>query len=187
MGIIVDDTSGQLVDMDDFLSSIERQAFRMAMFACHHQDDALDLVQEAMCSFVGKYVNKPHEEWKILFYRVLQNKIRDYYRRERVRNRWRSWFSSDPDDDETDPMEQYADEKAVNPESSLKKKQAFIKLGAALANLSLKQRQVFLLRAWEEMSVQETARIMACSEGTVKTHFSRANEQLRRILGDDWP
>ncbi len=173
--------------MEDFLSSIERQAYRMAMFACHHQDDALDLVQEAMCSFVGKYTNKPQEEWKVLFYRVLQNKIRDFYRREKVRNRWRSWFSADSDDDDSDPVEHFADEGAISPEASLKQKQSFSQLEAALNTLSIKQRQVFLLRAWEELSVQETARIMGCTEGTVKTHFSRANEQLRKILGDDWP
>lgn len=177
----------QFPGMDEFLRSIERQAYRMALFSCHHEDDALDLVQEAMCSFVRKYAARPESQWKLLFYRILQNKIRDFYRREKVRNRWRAWVSAANEETDAEPLEQFADERAMSPEGVLNQKQSFAMLEAALKRLSLKQRQVFLLRAWEELSVQETATIMGCTEGTVKTHFSRANEQLRRILGDNWP
>ncbi len=173
--------------MEEFLKTIERPAFRMAMLACRHREDALDLVQEAMCSFVGKYAGHSEDQWKVLFYKVLQNKIRDFYRREKVRSRWRFWLRPTDDNDEVDPLEQFSSPQEDNPESSMRRKQSFARLEEALEQLSPKQRQVFLLRGWEGLSVLETAQVMACSEGTVKTHFSRATDQLRKKLGDDWP
>jgi len=173
--------------MEEFLKTIERPAFRMAMLACRNRDDALDLVQEAMCSFVGKYSGHSETEWKVLFYKVLQNKVRDFYRREKVRTRWRFWLRPKDEDDDSEPLEQFSSSEEDNPESRMRRKQSFARLEDALEQLSQKQRQVFLLRAWEGLSVLETAQAMACSEGTVKTHFSRATDHLQKKLGDDWP
>ncbi len=173
--------------MENFFKSIERRAFRLALFACRNRDDALDLVQESMCRFIDKYRSKPEPEWKALFYKILQNKIRDFYRREAVRSRWRSWLGRDNEDEAADPLEQLADPKADdNPESLVKRKQAMAELQLVLRQLTYRQQQVFLLRAWEGLSVKETASAMSCSEGTVKTHYFRAAEQLKRRLGDDW-
>jgi RNA polymerase sigma-70 factor, ECF subfamily len=106
-------------NMEQFFKSIERPAFRMALFACHHRDDALDLVQEAMCKFVSKYSMKPESEWKALFYKILQNKIRDYYRYETVRSRWRIWLGKDDDEGQGDPLEQLADPRECSPEKEV--------------------------------------------------------------------
>lgn len=170
--------------METFLKSIERQAFRVALFACNNQDDALDLVQDAMCKFVDKYSQKPQLEWKALFYKILQNKIRDFYRREAIRSRWRIWLGKDNEEDTEEPVEQLADPLAMNPEKETDLKETFSRLQSELMKLSLKQQQVFLMRAWEGLSVKETATAMSCSEGTVKTHYFRATEQLRKKLGD---
>ena len=172
--------------METFFKSIERQAFRVALFACSNQDDALDLVQDAMCKFVDKYSHKPKLEWKALFYKILQNKIRDFYRREAVRSRWRIWLGKDNEEDQGEPLEQLADPDEMTPEKETDQKQTFHHLQAELKKLSLKQQQVFLMRAWEGLSVKETATAMGCSEGTVKTHYFRATEQLRKKLGEHW-
>ncbi len=175
-----------LILMESFLKSIERKAFRMALFACSNQDDALDLVQESMCKFVDKYREKPEEDWKALFYKILQNKIRDFYRKESVRSRWRVWLNGRSKDDNADPLEQLADPVNQTPEREAVNQQMFDKLQVELKNLSLKQQQVFLLRAWEGLSVGETAVAMNCTEGTVKTHYFRATEKLKKKLGEHW-
>ncbi|MBN1959139.1 MAG: RNA polymerase sigma factor [Desulfuromonadales bacterium] len=172
--------------MENFFKSIERQAFRLALFACHNEDDALDLVQESMCKFVDKYSNKPDSEWKALFYKILQNKIRDFYRREAIRCRWRVWLGKNSEDTVSEPLEQLADLQGRTPEQETETKYKFRQLQHELLQLSLKQQQVFLLRAWEGLSVKETAQAMNCSEGTVKTHFYRATEQLKKKLGEQW-
>jgi len=173
--------------MEDFFRSIERQAYRMALFACHNHDDALDLVQDSMCQFVSKYSRKPQADWKALFYKILQNKIRDYYRKESVRSRWRVWFSKPTDGETSDPLEIQRDIKEIDPEQMTQHKQAFYQLQQELKQLSLKQQQVFILRAWEGLSIGETALAMRCSEGTVKTHYFRATDRLKAKLGEHWP
>lgn len=172
--------------MENFFKSIERQAFRLALFACNNQDDALDLVQESMCKFVDKYSQRPESEWKALFYKILQNKIRDFYRREAIRSRWRVWLGKKSEETAGDALEQLADPRDKNPEQETEEKLKFGQLQVELKKLSLKQQQVFLLRAWEGLSVRETAQAMECSEGTVKTHYFRATERLRKNLGDEW-
>lgn len=172
--------------MESFLKSIERKAYRMAFFACNNQDDALDLVQDSMCKFVDKYKDKPEEDRKALFYKILQNKIRDFYRKESVRSRWRIWLNGRSEDDNADPLEQLADPGNRTPEREAANQQMFDKLHLELKKLSSKQQQVFLLRAWEGLSVGETAVAMNCTEGTVKTHYFRATEKLKKNLGEDW-
>jgi RNA polymerase sigma-70 factor (ECF subfamily) len=94
--------------MEEFLKSVERRAFRMAELATHSSDDAMDILQDSMIALVKKYSHKPHEEWKPLFFRILQNQIKDWHRRTKVRKVWRS-FWNDEDGEENDPISQYAD------------------------------------------------------------------------------
>lgn len=176
----------EAINMEQFFKTIERPAFRMALFACHHKEDALDLVQDAMCKFVSKYSTKPEEEWKALFYKILQNKIRDYYRYETVRSRWRIWLGKDDEEGQGDPLEQLADPRESTPEKKVGQQQTFEQLKQELKKLSYRQQQAFLLRAWEGLSVKETAMAIGCSEGSVKTHYFRAIEQLRKKLGEHW-
>lgn len=174
--------------LDRFLAGVERRAFRMAQIALGHDDDALDLVQEAMLKLVERYGARPEAEWGPLFHRILQSKIRDWYRRTRVRNRWRLWLGRDEDGDEAgDPLDAIADTTVPTAEHQLKTKAAAAALDEALRTLPLRQQQVFLLRAWEELDVAQTAAAMRCSEGSVKTHYFRAIHTLRKQLGNHWP
>lgn len=172
--------------LEAFLESIEGRAYRMAYAACGHREDALDMVQDAMFKFVDKYAKRPSDEWRPLFYRILHNRITDSHRRRSVRDRWNGFIGKPPsldDGNEVDPFQTAPDVDAPTPEHSAKVGDAFEALQAAVQKLPERQRQVFLLRGWEELSVKETAFALKCSEGSVKTHFSRAVNTLREQLG----
>ncbi len=171
--------------LDRFLAGVERRAFRMAQIATGHDEEALDLVQEAMLKLVERYGTRDEEEWGPLFHRILQSKIRDWYRRTKVRSRWRLWLGRNEDGD--DPLDAIADTTTPTADHQLKTKEAAAALDAALRTLPLRQQQAFLLRAWEELDVAQTAAAMGCSEGSVKTHYFRAIHALRTRLGNHWP
>ena len=174
--------------LDRFLASIERRALRMAQIATGQAEDAHDLVQESMLKLVERYAARDEAEWGPLFHRILQSKIRDWYRRTKVRNRWRLWLGRDEDGGAADdPLESIADTSTPSVEHQLKTKRAAAALEVALRTLPLRQRQAFLLRAWEELDVAQTAAAMGCSEGSVKTHYFRAVHALRTLLGNHWP
>jgi len=172
-------------ELEQFLMSVERRAFRIALIATKNTEDALDIVQEAMFGLARRYSSKPEKEWKVLFFKILQTKIRDWYRRNTVRSRFRLWlgkFTKTEADEEKDPFSSIADPAAENPANRTIQKDSLKAITSALYTLPLRQQQVFLLRAWEEMSVSETAKAVGCSEGSVKTHYSRAVHTLREIL-----
>jgi RNA polymerase sigma-70 factor (ECF subfamily) len=171
--------------MERFLASVEKRAFRIAQIATSHSDEAFDIVQDAMFKLVEKYADKDDSEWHVLFHRILQSRIRDWYRRNAVRNRFRTWLGGMVDDEE-DPIQTAADEAGRSPEVELQNHLSIEALDQALAALPLRQQQAFLLRAWEGMDVRETAKAMSCSEGSVKTHYSRAVHTLREALGEHW-
>jgi RNA polymerase sigma-70 factor (ECF subfamily) len=152
------------------------------------EDAALDVVQDAMLKLSEKYGDKPPAELPLLFQRILQNTIRDYYRRSKVRSMWTSLFSSftQADDDETDPLEvlraESASSEMASPPDQLQQAQVFALIEEALKTLPPRQREAFLMRYWEDMDVAETAAAMGCSEGSVKTHCSRATHALAAVL-----
>ena len=146
----------------------------------------MDLVQDAMLRLVQRYGERAEEEWGPLFHAILQSRIRDWYRRTKVRNRWRQWFAPRQEEDEEDPLAAIPDTAQASSEEQLKLKRATAALEQAVRTLPLRQQQAFLLRAWQELDVAETARAMGCSQGSVKTHYFRAIQTLRRMLGDHW-
>jgi RNA polymerase sigma-70 factor, ECF subfamily len=166
--------------MDRFLAAVERKAFHMARIATGNEDDALELVQEAMLNLVQRYAARDEQEWGPLFHRILQSRIRDWYRRSKVRNRFRVWFNRDADED--DPLENLPDPIADEPLQQLESERFGEALEKALGELPNRQQQAFLLRAWEGLSVEETAEAMGISAGSVKTHYSRAVHTLREKL-----
>jgi len=177
--------------MEEFLASVERCAFRMAQISTGNPEDALDVVQDAMFIWVRKYSEKPEEEWRPLFFRILQNKIRDWHRRNNIQKSWRRWLhpfgKSQEDDGVENPIEYLADPKASDMGDQMILGHSMEALETSLATLPLRQQEAFLLRAWEEMNVRETAAVMGCSEGSVKTHYSRAVHALRNLLEDHRP
>jgi RNA polymerase sigma-70 factor (ECF subfamily) len=171
--------------LEAFLVGVERRAFRIAQIALSHEADALDVVQDAMLQLSTRYASRPAEEWKPLFYRILQNRIRDVQRRRSVRNRVMAlmpWRGED-DEDEVDPIAQAVDH-APLPPAQLEGDEAMQALERALGELPPRQREAFLLRNFEGLDVAETAAAMKCSQGSVKTHYFRALQALRSKLGE---
>ena len=176
----------QRLELDKFLASIQKRAFRMAEIATGNREDAFDILQDAMCKFVEKYSKRNIEEWMPLFYTILQSRIRDWYRRETVRNRFRVWFGSPSEERETDSMEKVSDEKMRTPEQQLQNSQRMNVLDQAIRQLPIRQQQAFMLRVFEGLDVAQTARVMSCTTGSVKTHYSRAIHTLREKLEGQW-
>ena len=178
----------QTRELDKFLADIERRAFRMAHIALRDVDDALDVVQDAMLKLVRNYATKPAAEWRPLFYRILENGIRDLQRRRTVRGRFMAWMPGprdDPDGEAQDPLDSVADESPAVPQLLIQA-QAMEKLETSLRALPARQREAFMLRNFEGLDVAETATAMGCSQGSVKTHYSRAVHTLREELGEVW-
>lgn len=171
--------------LDAFLAGVERRALRMAELAVHDYDDALDLVQDAMFLLVRRYADRPECEWPPLFWRILHNRIMDLHRRRQVRRRLFGWFDRAVDDEGTDAdaTRDIPADRVWEPEAMLDRASLSGRLLAAIRSLPLRQKQVFLLRQWEGLSVAETAAVMKCSEGSVKTHHFRAVAALRAELG----
>ncbi len=178
----------QTRELDKFLAEIERRAFRMAQVALRDPDDALDVVQDAMLKLARNYGTKPSAEWRPLFYRILENGIRDLQRRRSVRKRFMTWLpgpKEDPDNEAQDPLDSVADSSPAVPDL-LMQDQAMRKLESSLRELPARQREAFMLRNFEGLDVAETATAMGCSQGSVKTHYSRAVHTLREQLGEVW-
>ncbi len=173
-----------------FLESIERRAFKQAVFAVRDRDAALDIVQDAMLRLAEKYGHRPSTELPLLFHRIVQNAIRDYFRRQKVRSLWTTLLSSlSPgrgEDDDHDPLETLQAAEGSNveeaPGTQLERKQVLDIIEQELTRLPARQREAFVMRYWEELDVAETARRMGCSEGSVKTHCSRATHALAAAL-----
>ena len=171
--------------LDEFLASVERRAFRMAQFATGQTEDALDIVQDTMLVLARRYGDKPEAEWRPLFFRILQNHIRDWYRRRTVRNRWHQlWAGWKSQDEDEDPIARLPDPAGTHPGNQILADDGLSTVEAAVKQLPMRQQQAFFMRAWEELSVSETAAAMQCSEGSVKTHYSRAVHSLRNLLKD---
>jgi RNA polymerase sigma-70 factor (ECF subfamily) len=167
---------------------VELRAFKIAQLTLRHEEDALDVVQDAMLQLARAYGARPTDEWKPLFYRILENRIRDVQRRRMVRNRVMAWLpfrKGEEDDEMPDPVEQAAAHDPT-PVQRLEIDEAMTALEAAVQTLPARQRQAFLLRSLEGMDVAQTAAAMGCSEGSVKTHYFRALHTLRAQLGDFW-
>lgn len=176
-------------ELADFLAEVERRAFKQALFAVRDEQAALDIVQDAMLKLTDKYSRRPSSELPLLFQRILQNVIRDFFRRQKVRSMWTmpisSLFGAESEED-SDPLETLELDRDSNsaepPAEQLERAQLVALIEKALEKLPPRQRQAFLLRYWEEMDVAEAAKIMGCSEGSVKTHCSRATHALAVML-----
>jgi RNA polymerase sigma-70 factor (ECF subfamily) len=172
-------------ELADFLTSVERRAFKQTVYAVRDDDAALDIVQDAMIRLAEKYGDRPLAELPLLFQRILQNVTHDYFRRQKVRNTWVSLFSSfgSGEDEDFDPLETIEGENgSESTEQKLERDQVLALIDEEVQKLPARQREAFLMRYWEDMDVAETAAAMGCSEGSVKTHCSRATHALAAAL-----
>lgn len=174
-------------ELEEFLKEVSSKAFRQALFSVKNEEQALDVVQDSMMKLSEKYGDKPTTELPMLFTRILQNTILDFHRRQKVRNTWTTLFSSFQKDDEEDydvleNLLAQDDLKNESAQDEIEREQTMKLIEDAISGLPERQRQAFILRYWEEMDLAETAEIMGCSEGSVKTHCSRATKALAAVL-----
>lgn len=177
-------------ELSVFLAGVERRAFKQAVFAVRENEAALDIVQDAMMRLSERYGDRPPTELPPLFQRILQNAIRDWFRRQKVRSLWVTLFSllasGRGEEDDQDPLETLPEAGKSNPETSppdlLERSQVIEIIEQEISKLPPRQREAFVMRYWEELDVAETAKAMACSEGSVKTHCSRATHALAIAL-----
>lgn len=174
--------------LNEFLAEVERRALRIAEIAVRDRDEALDLVQDSMIKLVRNYAERSKEEWAPLFYRILQNGVRDWHRRQAVRNRVMVWFGRKPSgDNDHDPIAAAPDPGGRAPDEELQNSEAMQSLEVAVHELPARQREAFMLRTFEGLDVAGTAVAMGCSQGSVKTHYSRAIHSLRERLEEYGP
>ena len=174
--------------LNRFLAEVERRALRIAEIAVRDRDEALDLVQDAMIKLVRRYADRSDEEWTPLFYRILQNGVRDWHRRQAVRNRVMVWFRRKPqEDNDYDVIAAAPDPAGRAPDDELSNSEAMASLEVAVRELPARQREAFMLRTFEGLDVAGTAVAMGCSQGSVKTHYSRAVHALRERLEEHRP
>lgn len=176
------DVSETRAALDAFLRDVERRAFGIAVVAVRDRDEALDIVQDAMIRLARRYARRPRDEWRPLFYRILNNRIRDWHRRRAVRDRVIAMFAGRRDD--VDPVDEAAAPSHEVPFERLAADAAMGRLAEALSELPARQREAFTLRTLEGLDVAATAEAMGCSDGSVKTHHSRALGRLRELMGE---
>jgi RNA polymerase sigma-70 factor, ECF subfamily len=174
-------------ELSDFLRDVERRAFKQTVYAVRDDHAALDIVQDAMLKLAEKYADNPVTEYPMLFQRILQNTMRDYWRRQKVRNLWTTLLSSfgagQNGEEDHDPLDTIdVEDESSNPMIQLERSQTIKIIEKAIEKLPARQREAFVLRYWEDMDVAETAEMMGCSEGSVKTHCSRAVHTLATLL-----
>lgn len=169
---------GNAAELNQFLIDVEKRAFAMAMVSVKNRDDALDIVQDVMMALARKYASKKPSDWPPLFFRMLKNRIADHHRSGFIRRRVMGWFSDDAQADLDAVAGDRSDQPDVQREQSVMKQ----RLIGVLSELPERQRQAFMLRIWAGLNVKETAEAMACSDGSVKTHLSRATAALRKRL-----
>ena len=176
-------------ELSDFLKSVEKRAFKRSVYHVRDDEAALDIVQDSMMKLAEHYGDKPPNELPMLFHRILSNCTLDWFRRQKTRNALFSNmgdFEAASDDGNFDLLETYTaiegSQQVESAEDSTKRAQILREIEVEIQQLPTRQREAFLMRYWEEMDVAETAAAMGCSEGSVKTHCSRAVQALSRSL-----
>ena len=176
-------------ELSDFLKSVEKRAFKRSVYHVRDEEAALDIVQDSMMKLAEHYGDKPANELPMLFQRILSNCTLDWFRRQKTRNALfsnMSDFESSVEDGDFDLLETFASEEgsqqAESAEDTTRRAQIFHAIEAQIEELPARQREAFLMRYWEDMDVAETAAAMGCSEGSVKTHCSRAVLALSKAL-----
>jgi RNA polymerase sigma-70 factor, ECF subfamily len=176
-------------ELSDFLKSVEKRAFKRTVYAVRGDDAALDIVQDAMIRLAEKYTDRPAAELPLIFQRILSNATMDWFRRQKVRNAVITNLSDFDGSDEQGDFDLLETleivEGTLGTESAsdvVSRSQILALIDGQVGELPARQREAFLLRYWEEFDVAETAALMGCSEGSVKTHCSRAVQALAKAL-----
>jgi len=167
--------------LDEFLGDCQKQAYSIAYISIKNKSDSLDVIQNTMIAFVKYYQSKPQDQWRPLFYKVLQNKINDHFRSNK---RWFNVFVQTKEEDSEEAMMEFQNDRNESPTKNFEKDEIINNVGQAIAVLPRRQRQAVVYRLWQGFSVKETAAIMKVSQGSIKTHLSRALTNLKGQLGE---
>lgn len=170
--------------IDAFLRDVSRRARLTAELATRDREAAQDIVQDAMLTLVAKYRDHDPSSWGPLFHRILHSRMMDYFRRETRRKKWFTWLDSPDEEGLEDPWQQIPETVDSNPVTLLQRADNMDVVLAAVGDLPFRQQQAFLLRAWEGLDTAQTAEVMGCAEGSVKTHYFRALNSIRSRLGE---
>jgi RNA polymerase sigma-70 factor (ECF subfamily) len=181
--VVEEDKLDSAARMEVFLRDVQARAYRITCMTVRDKDEALDIVQDSMIRLARRYAARPSEEWPPLFYRILQNRTKDWHRRQAVKRRLFSLFSAHEESGQ-DLIATAPAPECENPVAQLERDNAMVALEQALAELPARQRQAFVLRNFEGLDVKGTAIAMGCSDGSVKTHYSRALSRLRALMGE---
>ena len=173
--------------IEEFLKFISPRAFAICFMSCKNQDDAHDIVQSSMCKLVEKYRNNAQSQWKPLFYTILRNKLNDFHRKRLLLGRF--FVEVDNDLEQIDNQNHSSQSmvnnfSANNPDILMDREKRILLLMSSVAALPNRKQQAFIFRYLEGYSTNQTALAMNCSEGSVKTHLSRANQKLKFLLKD---
>jgi RNA polymerase sigma-70 factor, ECF subfamily len=176
-------------ELDAFLRSVERRAFKRTAYMVRDDEAALDIVQDSMIRLAQHYAHRPAEEWPMLFQRILSNATMDHFRRLRVRKgvivNLSDFEGNDPEDG-FDLLEAISGGDGsighLSAADEVQRSQIVGIIEEEIQKLPTRQREAFLLRYWEDFDTAETASVMGCSEGSVKTHCSRAVHALAKAL-----
>lgn len=176
-------------ELSDFLKSVEKRAFKRSVYHVRNEESAFDIVQDSMMKLAEHYGHKPAAELPMLFQRILSNCTLDWFRRQKTKNALfsnMSDFESADAEGDFDLLEVLSTqsnlEANIGPEDITQQAQTLLQIESAIQELPTRQREAFMMRYWEELDVAETAAAMSCSEGSVKTHCSRAVHALSKIL-----
>jgi len=177
------------IELTEFLKSVEKRAFKRSVYHVRNEESALDIVQESMMKLAEHYGHKPVDELPMLFQRILSNCTLDWFRRQKVQN---ALFSNMSDFESANESEDFnllealdassGSDQGESAESITDRAQTLQSIEEEIKQLPTRQREAFLMRYWEEMDVAETAAAMGCSQGSVKTHCSRAVSALSQAL-----
>ncbi len=169
--------------LNTFLQKTEKRAFRIALSYTQDRDEALDIVQDSMIKLARSYGSKPESELTPLFYRILYNTIKDWKRKHFIKNKIFAFIHKDNSDNDQNPIMMTIDH-SQHVEKNIINQETLGEVEIAIANLPERQRQAFTLRIWEGLDVKQSAQVMSCSEGSVKTHLSRALNSIKQSLGE---
>jgi len=176
-------------ELSDFLAGVEKRAFKRTVYHVRDDEAALDIVQDSMMKLAEHYGDKPPGELPMLFQRILSNSTLDWFRRQKTRNALfsnLSDFEAAGEEGDFDLLESLdssdASQQVESAEDATRRAQVLREIEAEIRELPARQREAFLMRYWEDMDVAETAAAMGCSEGSVKTHCSRAVAALSKAL-----
>jgi RNA polymerase sigma-70 factor (ECF subfamily) len=171
--------NGDRMAFHRLVDHFQPEIYRMIFYRTHSRMDAEDLTQDVMLK-AYKHITrlKSPEVFRSWLYRIAVNRVKDYYRRQKFQSLF-GFVSMDQEGfHETGEM-------AAAPEvdGGMSKKDFWKQIGRMLTRLSAVEKEVFLLRFFDQLTIKEMSAALHKSESTIKTHLYRALRKIRAMAG----